>query len=844
MSGTDEKPYLESTTNGDSFLVSSKPYTTLLVLLLVFLIFAAAGFGLHRPGFESRLVYDSAYFIDGQAALYKQHEVLKLMGMVSARPLFMLSFYVNYLAAGMEHYYFRVGNILFLAASGLALTLLAMIVFEMPGLKLPGTRLEKQAISILLGLLFVVHPLQTFVILYVWQREAIMACFFYFSGLAAYLATRSGRLRHATAAYFGSGVLFLAGMLSKENVATFPVVLLLSEVVLLRQGARGLLKRALPIAAIVIPVAAIYLLITSCLHGSGSLVGKWASTRIVDHYVYAATSPIHVVLTQTRILFSYLGMIVVPYDLEFMRPEILSKSLLNPPSTLPACLGWVGLLGTSFWMVRKKPLISFGILFYIVSLLPESLLIPQYLFYGYRAILPMLGVLLILGEAMLTLLAWSRAPVPSKALRASMAATASVVLVVFSAVTYSQARNWSPESFWGAPSAKLPPYSETLEMVPYLDISLNNIAILLGSKKYTEALDLYKRSTALPGPIEKTEDVNKAAMIYAKAFESQPMRAAGGLISLGIVLSGMGRFQDAVEPYRKALEIEPNHPDVRLSLGSIMEYLGNLPQAIEEYKKAIELDPWSASSYQTLGLALKRTGNLPAAAEEFWKAIQLDPRLASAHASLGAVYHEAGYLAEAAEQFKKAVEIDPNSADIYHKMGRAMAESGKLEQAISSYRKAVELNPSLAVAHADLALALEYSGNLPEALKEYKMAAELEPNSAIVHNLYGLALKKSGDLQEAIAHYRRAIEIDPRLVNARNNLGVALEKTGELKQAIDQYRKAIEINPASAIAYNNLGVALKKYGDKAAAIEQYKKAVTIDPYLAVAYDNMARALEN
>lgn len=844
MSDIDQKLNLEHAGSSDGFPESGKPMTTVSLLVLAFLIFAAIGFCLHRPGFNSAMVYDSTYFIAGQAGLYKQHEVFKLMSVVPARPLFLLTLYLNYLATGMEPYYFRVGNILFLAGAALALMLLVNIIFEIPGLKLPGTRLEKRAVSFLLGLLFVVHPLQSYVILYIWQREAIMACLFYFSGLAVYLAARSGRLRHRTAAYICAAFIFLAGMLSKENVATFPALIILAELILFRQGLRELLKKALPIAAIVLPVAAIYLLATHYLHGSGSLLGKGVFNRIVGHYTYVGTSPVDVALTEARVLFSYLGMILVPHDLEFMRPEIISRSLLNPPSTLAACLGWVGLLGLSIALVRKKPLVSFGILFYIISLLPESLLIPQYLFFGYRAILPALGVLLILGEAMLALLAWSREGQRSKALRVSMATAASVVLIVCGALTYSQAGNWSPETFWGTPSAKLPPYSEELEMVPYLDISMNNLATLVGSKKYTEALQLFKKAAALPGQIEKPEEVNHATEKFAKTFTSQPMRAAAGLIGLGVALSSMGKYPDAIEPYKKALEIEPHHPDVRLSLGSIREYMGDIPGAIEDYRKSIEWNPSAATSYQALGLALKKTGNLRAAAEELWKATQLDPRLASAYVNLGALYHEAGHSSFAAEMFKKALEIDPTSADVYHRVGRIMAESGKLSEALTNYHKAVELNPSLAAAHGDLALALEYSGNLPDALKEYKKAAELEPNSAILHNLCGLALKKSGELQEAMVHYRRAVEIDPNMVNARNNLGVALEKTGEFEQAIEQYRRVIELNPASAIAYNNLGVALKKHGDKKAAMEHYKMAITIDPYLTAAHVNMSRALEN
>jgi len=169
---------------------------------VLFLLFFAVVFALQRSGFGSEMVYDSAYFINSKAEVFKQHEWMKILSIVPARPLFLLSFCLNYLATGMDAYYFRVGNALLLAATGLSLTLLAVVILEMPGLDIPGTRREKRVVSALLGLLFVAHPLQTYVVIYLWQREAIMACLFYFAGIASYLAGRTGLFRSPAAPYF------------------------------------------------------------------------------------------------------------------------------------------------------------------------------------------------------------------------------------------------------------------------------------------------------------------------------------------------------------------------------------------------------------------------------------------------------------------------------------------------------------------------------------------------------------------------------------------------------------------------------------------------------------------
>lgn len=808
-----------------------------------FLLFFAAAFVLQRAGFSSEMVYDSAYFINSKASLFQQHEWLKIVSIVPARPLFLFTFYLNYLAAGMDPFWFRIGNTLCLACAGLSLTLLAAIVFDLPGLKVGGTALEKRCVAMLLGLLFVAHPLQTNVVLYIWQREAVLACFFYFAALASYLGARSGRNAHAVPLYLLTGVLFLAGMLSKENVATLPAVLVLAELTLLGQTWRQLGKRLVLIGAITIPVAGLYLLVTLGLHGEASEIGKGVLARLAEHYDYAKMSLTSVVLTQCRILFSYLFVTLVPIDPALMRPELVSRSLLDPPSTLLACLALIGLLGLAAGLARKKPLVSFGIVFYVVVLLPESLMIPQYLFFSYRALLPMGGLLLIAGWAALALLESTRHKVPVIATRGALAGLCTAFLLVMGWTTLSVARGWSPITFWERLAAKLPGYSQQIEIVPYLDISMNYMAVLASAQRYEEVMELFKKVANIAGPVDGTKRAREATEKFVTLFGVQSMRAAAGLIGLGAAFSGRNQLPEAAILYERALEIEPHHADVWLSLGAIAETEGDLAKAQARYRKALEIDPYSAPAYQALGSAQFRSGDVRDAVDNLGKAVQLDPKAAAAYTVLAAALEQEGFYPEAASTYRQAAELMPDSADLQHSLGRALAHVGELDGALQAYRRATELNPNDAAAYADLALALDYGGRVQEAIEACRSSLALDPSSASVHNLLGLCLKKVGNLPEAIDAYRQAIALDPALATAYNNLGVALEKSGKPEEAIAEYRKSLERDPHSAITYSNLGVALKKTGQMNEALDQYCKALEVDPTLSAGYANLLTAVE-
>ena len=177
--------------------------------------------------------------------------------------------------------------------------------------------------------------------------------------------------------------------------------------------------------------------VTHYLHGPESEIGKGVLERLSGHYEFGMISPLHVAMTQCRIFFSYLAMIVAPFVFrpEFMRAETISLSLFSPSVTLFACAGVIGLVGTSIALARQEAAIGLWHPLFVISLMPESLLIPQYLFFGYRAILPMAGLLLIAGEVLLAVLAWVRKRLSAKAFKEAVAVAALVPVICLGWVT-------------------------------------------------------------------------------------------------------------------------------------------------------------------------------------------------------------------------------------------------------------------------------------------------------------------------------------------------------------------------------------------------------------------------
>src|SRR5436853_3158950 len=84
--------------------------------------------------------------------------------------------------------------------------------------------------------------------------------------------------------------------------------------------------------------------------------------------------------------------------------------------------------------------------------------------------------------------------------------------------------------------------------------------------------------------------------------------------------------------------------------------------AVETFKRAIQLKPDYAEAHNDLGMAYCRLNRNDEAIESFRQAIRLNPRLAEAYYNLGTAYYNLGRLQEAMTSFKQAVGLKPDYA--------------------------------------------------------------------------------------------------------------------------------------------------------------------------------------
>lgn len=116
-------------------------------------------------------------------------------------------------------------------------------------------------------------------------------------------------------------------------------------------------------------------------------------------------------------------------------------------------------------------------------------------------------------------------------------------------------------------------------------------------------------------------------------------------------------------------------------------------QALEDYSKAIEMNPNDSYSYNNRGIALLQLGKPELALLDCNKAIKLNPTSSASFCNRGAAFIALNRLDEAIHDLDKARMLDPCNSTIYAIRGRARAMLGDCRSALEDFSQALRLSP-------------------------------------------------------------------------------------------------------------------------------------------------------
>lgn len=221
---------------------------------------------------------------------------------------------------------------------------------------------------------------------------------------------------------------------------------------------------------------------------------------------------------------------------------------------------------------------------------------------------------------------------------------------------------------------------------------------------YTKALELDKTEETLysnRAAAYSSIGDHKAALADAdKTIELKP-KWVKGYFRKGMALHKLGRFEEAVEAFTKALEVSgSDNPDVQQWLNDSRACL-RAENAKKSYKT--ETNPAEA---KRLGNNQFKEGNYTEAINWYSRAIELassggpNEELATYYSNRAACYSQTHSHKEVVADCTEAIKINPNMSKAF--LRRAIAHEGleKWQKAADDYKRVMELEPGASNASA------------------------------------------------------------------------------------------------------------------------------------------------
>ncbi len=147
----------------------------------------------------------------------------------------------------------------------------------------------------------------------------------------------------------------------------------------------------------------------------------------------------------------------------------------------------------------------------------------------------------------------------------------------------------------------------------------------------------------------------------------------------------------------------------------------------------------------------------------------------------------------------------------------------------SQYRWAIEQTPSDTWLNWKYALFLEFCERYDDALRQFRLVLEDMPHHYESYAKIGFMSGVMGDVDSAITYNLKAVSIYPSFAEAYFNLGLAYQLQKKFEEAIECYKKSIRFMPDQSQAYNNLGLVLYQLERREESLQVYHEGLEIMP---------------
>jgi len=517
-------------------------------------------------------------------------------------PLVNISYAAEYHFFGLKPFVYHLTNLIFHILNSILVYLILFRLFK------------NNFVSILVSVLFAVHPLHVESVAWITERKDMLYSFFFLMAFLFYLKNKQSKSKRFDIYIY---IFFILSCFSKASAVTFPVILVLTDYFNNKKITFNDIKEKVPLFLI----AVIFGIINIMAQYQQPLSGV------------AIETPQFGILEKALIVFYnycfYVYKTLIPINLSafYPYPNLATVSLPIIFWIAPVITGLI--VYAVYYTRRINTVFMFGLLFYSVTILPVLQIVPvgRAITADRFAYIPIIGLLLIFSFVIYLLYnKFIKNAIHKKALIAVLA----ICILSLAYLSRLQSMIWENS---------MTLYTDMVNKFPENPIGYNNRGTLhLNDKNFGEAENDFLNAI-------------KYDSKYAAAYNN-----------MGLLLNGRTQYDKAIEYFTKATELNNSYAEAYFNKGFAYFNKNEIDKAIEYYNKAISIDPGFAVAYNNLGKAYGMQEKNPEAISSFSKAVEVDPGYSTAHFNLAVAYFKSGNNNSGINHMKIAAKLGNSGA--------------------------------------------------------------------------------------------------------------------------------------------------------------------------------------
>lgn len=217
--------------------------------------------------------------------------------------------------------------------------------------------------------------------------------------------------------------------------------------------------------------------------------------------------------------------------------------------------------------------------------------------------------------------------------------------------------------------------------------------------------------------------------------------------------------------YLAALRKAPGDTDTLLEFGELLDETGRFAEAGEKFRRAIELAPERPAGHFHHGVWLTRHGGPDAelrAMEAFRRALALDPTFPAAHLRLADLHHRRGERTLARKHLRAEMLLRPRDAALVIELANRLIDTGLPRAAVACLKRLVAASPDAGDGWQNLAVAQFLTDRYDDGIDSCRRCLAVDPGNVMaVHNL-ALAHERLGRYEEAAYWVGEGLKLAPR----------------------------------------------------------------------------------